>query len=70
MQGMNSDCFECVLLLAFIHKVESYKNLLNTQAVGDALYELQGISSDSAEGCAILVSLVPKVESCRESACG
>jgi hypothetical protein len=55
MQGMNSDCVKvCALLLALMSKVESCKNALNAQAVGDTLYGLHGMGSDSAEGRAML----------------
>ena len=48
-------------------KVESCSDALKAQSVGNALYGLQKMSSDSAEVRSLLLALVPKVESCSEA---
>jgi hypothetical protein len=50
-----------------VPKVESCREALDAQAVGNALYGLQGMTSDKAAVQAILLALVPKVECCREA---
>jgi hypothetical protein len=47
--------------------VESCREAFNAQAVGNALYGMQQMSSDSAEVRAMLSALLPKVKSCREA---
>ena len=45
----------------------SCRESLSAQAVGNALYGMQGLSSDSVEVRALISALTPKVASCRES---
>jgi hypothetical protein len=65
---MSSDSGEVrALLSALLPKVQSCRESLDSQAVGNALYGLQGMSSDSGEVRALLSALLPKVQSCKES---
>ncbi len=67
-KGQSSDSTEVqAMLKALMPKVESCREALDAQNVGNSLYGLQGMSSDSAELRAMLSALVPKVESCREA---
>jgi hypothetical protein len=65
---MSSDSAEVrAMLSALAPRVESCREALSAQAVGNVLYGLQGMSSDSAEVRAMLSALAPKVVSCREA---
>jgi hypothetical protein len=55
------------MLSALVLKVESCKEALDSQAVSNALYGMQGMSNYSAEVRAMLLALAPKVDSCREA---
>jgi hypothetical protein len=58
------------ILSAVVLKVESCRETLTAQAVGNALYGLQGLSSDYSEVREILSALVPIVKSCSEAVDG
>jgi hypothetical protein len=47
------------MLSALLPKVESYREPLDAQVVGNALYGMQEMSSDSVEVRAILSALLP-----------
>jgi hypothetical protein len=62
---MSSDCPEVRALLAELTpKVKGCREELNAQAVGNALYGLQGMSSDCPEVRELLVHLLPKIVAC------
>jgi outer membrane murein-binding lipoprotein Lpp len=68
---MSSDVREVKdVLAALAPKVESCREELDAQAVGNAVYGLQSMSSDVREVKDVLAALAPKVESCREELSG
>jgi hypothetical protein len=67
MQKMSSNHDEVrAVLSALDMKVQSCKEGLNAQAVGNTLYGLQKMSSDYAEVRDVLSALAMKVRSCKE----
>jgi hypothetical protein len=54
------------VLAALTPKIEGCGEELDAQAVGNALYGLQGMSSDVREVKDVLAALAPKIEGCRE----
>jgi hypothetical protein len=64
---MSSDAAEVRLLVrALSGQVERCRESLDAQAVGNALYGLQGMSSDAAEVRSLVRALSGQVERCRE----
>jgi hypothetical protein len=55
------------ILSALVPKVKSCSEALSAQAVGNALYGLQGMNSEYSEVLDILSALIPKVKSCSEA---